>query len=490
MTAISHRVYSAAQVRELDRVAIQECGIPGFTLMSRAGHATFDAMQQHWSAARSVCVLCGGGNNGGDGFIIARLALQAGWQVTVLALGDILRLGDDAQRACAEFQMAGGRVRPFDGELPPADLLVDALFGTGLTRTVEGIHATAISLLNQHAAPVVAVDIPSGLHADTGKVCGCAVKADLTVTFIGMKAGLLTGDARDYCGQLHFARLDVPDEAYANIPGNMHLLGLHTLQANLPPRHRTAHKGHFGHTLLVGGAPGMSGAIRLAGEAALRVGSGLVSIATHQDHAAMLNLTRPELMVHPVESPVHLRSLLQKMDALGIGPGMAQTAWSRGLLTMVQNAEMPKVLDADALNLLAQTPVKRDDWVLTPHPGEAAHLLGCETAQVEQDRPSAARRLQQQYGGVVVLKGAGTVIASADSMAFCPAGNPGMASGGMGDVLTGIIAGLLAQGLGLQAAAETGVYAHARAADQAAASGERGLLASDVLTCLREAVNP
>ncbi len=490
MTAIADRIYTATQTRELDRIAIQEFGIPGYTLMTRAGQATFDAIRETWPQAHSLCILCGAGNNGGDGYVIAQLALQAGWSVSVLMLGDVLRLSDDAQQAYSAFQAAGGRAHPFEGELPEADILVDALFGTGLARTIEGAYADAIACLNRHPAPVVAVDIPSGLHADTGKPLGCAVQAALTVTFIGLKAGLLTGSARDYCGEIRYARLDVPDEVYAKVPTDMQRLGLHTLQAHLPARSRTAHKGHFGHTLLVGGAPGMSGAIRLAGEGALRAGSGLVSIATHQEHAPTVNLLRPELMVHAVESPVQLRPLLQKMDALGIGPGMGQTAWSRGLLTMAQNTDIPKVLDADALNLLAQTRSKRDDWILTPHPGEAARLLGCETADVENDRVAAARRLQHEYGGVIALKGAGSIVASDTSLAICPAGNPGMASGGMGDALTGIIAGLLAQGLGLAAAAESGVYAHALAANRAAIQGERGLLASDLLNCLRETLNP
>jgi NAD(P)H-hydrate epimerase len=233
----------------------------------------------------------------------------------------------------------------------------------------------------------------------------------------------------------------------------------------------------------------MSGAIRLAGEAALRAGSGLVSIATHPAHAPFLNLLRPELMVHAVDSPATLRPLLARMEAIGIGPGMAQTAWSRNLLTLIQNATQPKVLDADALNLLAQNRSQRDDWILTPHPGEAARLLACTTADVEQDRIAAASRLQREYAGVIVLKGAGTLVASANGVAFCDAGNPGMASGGMGDALTGIITALLAQGLSLEAAATTGVWVHAHAADRAAASGERGLLASDLITHLREVIN-
>lgn len=489
MNTVEHRLYTAAQVRQLDHIAIQQAGIPAYTLMTRAGQATFDHIRTHWSDAHSLCVLCGSGNNGGDGYIIARLALQAGWHVSVIALADPQRLQGAAQQAFADFSAAGGSAQAFTDTLPLADICVDALLGTGLDRTVAGAYATAIHLLNQQTTPVVAVDIPSGLHADTGQPCGCAVAATMTVTYIGLKTGLFTGQARDYCGKLHLAALDVPDDVYAQVPTTMHLLGLHTLHEYLPRRRRSAHKGSYGHSLLVGGAPGMSGAIRLAGEAALRSGSGLVSIATHPDHAAILNLHRPELMVHAVASAAQLRPLLARIDALGIGPGIAQTAWSRALLTLVQNTVQPKVLDADALNLLAQTRSHRDDWILTPHPGEAARLLACTTAQVEQDRISAARRLQHDYGGVIVLKGAGTVVASSNGIAICPAGNPGMASGGMGDTLTGIITALLAQGLTLTAAAETGVWIHAHAADLAAADGERGLLASDLITHLRTAIN-
>ncbi|QTR45336.1 NAD(P)H-hydrate dehydratase [Thiothrix litoralis] len=489
MTAVEHRVYTAAQTRQLDHIAIHDAGIPAYTLMSRAGQATVDHLRARWPNTRSVCILCGAGNNGGDGYVIARLALQAGWQVTLISLADVSRLQGAAQQAFHDFSAAGGQVQTFTGEIPPAAVMVDALLGTGLDRTVEGAYATAIQQLNQQTVPVVAVDIPSGLHADTGQPYGCAVEATLTVTYIGLKAGLLTGKARDYCGTLHFAALDVPDSVYAQVPTDMHLLGQHTLREHLPPRRRSAHKGNAGHALLVGGAPGMSGAIRLAGEAALRAGSGLVSIATHPAHAPFLNLLRPELMVHAVDSPATLRPLLARMEAIGIGPGMAQTAWSRNLLTLIQNATQPKVLDADALNLLAQNRSQRDDWILTPHPGEAARLLACTTADVEQDRIAATRRLQREYGGVIVLKGTGTLVASANGVAFCDAGNPGMASGGMGDALTGIITALLAQGLSLEAAATTGVWVHAHAADRAAASGERGLLASDLITHLREVIN-
>lgn len=488
MTAVANRVYSAAQVRELDRIAIEKHSVSGYGLMCRAGQAVFDSIRESWRDAKSLCVLCGGGNNGGDGYVVAGLALQAGWQVQVISLADVSQLRGEAQQAYQAFVQYGGQVQPFTDTLPDADVMVDALFGIGLDRVVEGTYAAAIHLLNQHTAPIVAVDIPSGLHADVGQPCGCAVAADMTVTFIAWKTGLLTGKARDYCGRVFLARLEVPEAVYEQVPTTYRLLGHHTVQEALPSRPRSAHKGNCGHSLLIGGAQGMSGAVRLAGEAALRAGSGLVTVATHSEHAPVLNLLRPELMVSAVESPVHLRPLLQRMTAIGIGPGMGQSAWARGLLMMVQTAPQPKVLDADALNLLAQSLLQDENWILTPHPGEAARLLGCEVWAVEQDRVSAVQRLQRQYGGVVVLKGAGTLVACADGIAFCPAGNPGMASGGMGDTLTGIITGLLAQELSLQAAAEVGVWIHAYAGDLAARGGERGLLASDLIACIRQAM--
>ncbi len=477
-------------MRELDRIAIQAFGIPAYTLMQRAGQALFAAITEQWPAARSVCVVCGAGNNGGDGYIVARLAREQGWQVAVVGVANPAGLLGDAARACQDYLASGGELLAFNGTLPVADVLVDALLGTGLTRTLEGDYAAVVKAMNAVSTPVVAADIPSGLQADTGQPCGCAVEADMTVTFIGMKQGLLTGQARTYVGVLRFAGLDVPAAVYARLPTDMQVIGLSEVQAALPPRPRCAHKGHFGHSLLVGGYAGMAGAIRLAGEAALRTGSGLVSVATHPAHAAWLNLTRPELMVQTIESAGDLRSVWAGKTVVGIGPGLGQTAWSRAVLVAVLGSGLPMVVDADGLNLLAGMPCQRGQWILTPHPAEAARLLAGTTAEVERDRVAAARRLQQQYGGVVVLKGAGTLVASADGVAFCTLGNPGMATAGMGDVLTGILTGLLAQGLGLGQAARVGVYLHAQAADRAAQGGERGLLAGDVIDHLCGVVNP
>jgi NAD(P)H-hydrate epimerase len=485
---MNNTLYTTAQVRELDRIAIQEQGIPGYELMTRAGQKTFEHIQRQWSQVTSISIYCGSGNNGGDGYVVGRLALQANWQVQLFALSDTATLQGDARQAYEDYLTIGGAISTFNGSLPEADIVLDAMLGTGLDREVGGIYADVIALLNKSKQPVVAVDIPSGLNGDTGQVWGIAVEANMTVTFIGQKAGLYTGKAKDHCGDVYFDDLQVPASVYANITSEQYLLN-QSITEKLSPRKRTAHKGNAGHSLLVGGASGMSGAIRLAGEAALRTGSGLVTIATAAEHAALINLTRPELMVTTPDATVAFNQLLQKVSVIGIGPGLGQTTWASRLLTLVENSSKPKVLDADALNLLAQTRLKRDDWILTPHPGEAARLLACEIKAIEQDRIQSAKALQQQYGGVVVLKGAGTVIASNNRISLCPAGNPGMASGGMGDVLTGIITALLAQGLSLVDAAETGVCIHAYAADEAAKMGERGLLASDLIGELRNMIN-
>ncbi len=256
-----------------------------------------------------------------------------------------------------------------------------------------------------------------------------------------------------------------------------------------PPRPRASHKGDYGHVLVVGGDHGLAGAARLAGEAAARTGSGLVSVATRLAHAVIMTAACPELMCHGVECARDLRPLLQRASVVAIGPGLGQSAWAREVLAAVLQTRLPLVVDADALNLLAQDPIQRDHWILTPHPGEAARLLSITTEQIQAHRPHAAQALQQRYGGVCVLKGMGSLVCTSESIAICEVGNPGMASGGMGDILTGIIAGLLAQGLRLADAACAGVYIHAKAGDRAAQKGERGLLASDLMPHLREIVN-
>lgn len=491
-TQLPHALYRVEQVRVIERAVIDDYQIPAAELMARAGAAAFALLSACWPQARDITVLTGTGNNGGDGFVLATLARQAGCTVRVLQLGDPERIAGDAREAARVYAETGGQWSPYDGLPRRTDVIVDALFGIGLTRPIDGQWATAIAAINSARTPVLALDIPSGLHADSGAVLGSAVQADATLSFVGLKLGLCTGEGPAYCGELYFDALAIPAQAYARQIHAARRLSWTKQAELLTPRHRTAHKGDFGHVLMMGGDHGMGGAARLAAEAALRSGAGLVSVATRPEHVAAIITARPELMVNGLTDVERLSPLLKRADVVAIGPGLGQSAWGRDLWAHAVDSGKPLVVDADALNLLAADPQHRDDWVLTPHPGEAARLLACSTPEIQQDRLAAADALVQRYGGVVVLKGAGTVVAAAGNRppAICTDGNPGMASGGMGDVLTGIIASLLAQGWGSRDAAEIGVCLHGAAGDRAAQVGERGLLAGDLLAQLRRLVNP
>lgn len=494
MRELPFELYRAAQVRELDRIAIQERGIPGYTLMSRAGEAAFQRLRQHWPEAHRIAVVCGGGNNGGDGYVVARLARQVGLDVQVLTLADPEALRGDAQTAWRDARAAEVAIQPFKADaLNGVDLLVDAILGTGLERPVSDAWREAIEAMNAYPADIFALDIPSGLHADTGAILGAAIQAAATITFIGLKQGLFTGQGPACCGDVHFADLDVPPDIYPALhPASWRYAG-EDLSTLLPRRPRSAHKGYFGHVLVIGGELGLAGAARMAGEAAARCGAGLVSVATRAVHAGLQAAVRPELMFHGVEHPDDLAPLMDRATVIAIGPGLGRNDWGRVMLRAALASDKPLVIDADGLNLLSIEPAFRENWILTPHPGEAARLLKMTPVEVEADRFAAVEDLALRYGGVAVLKGAGSLIASREDgqVALCTAGNPGMASGGMGDVLTGVIAALVAQGLPLFAAAKAGVYLHGLAGDQAAqADGERGLLATDLLPCLRQAVNP
>jgi NAD(P)H-hydrate epimerase len=380
----------------------------------------------------------------------------------------------------------------FQGLPRRTDVVVDAVLGTGLERPVAGDWAAALTAVNQHLAPVLAVDIPSGLHADTGLELGVAVRAALTVSFIALKQGMFTGAGPDCCGDIRFHGLQVPAVVYSREILAARRVEWQRQSTQLAPRPRDAHKGRFGHVLVVGGTAGFSGAARMTAEAALRCGAGLVSLATVPPLAPMMNLGRPEIMAHGVADETQLERLLEKATVVAVGPGLGQGRWAEELLQRIVATHLPLVMDADALNLLAQRPQRRGNWVLTPHPGEAARLLGCDVAEVQRDRFAAVRRLWDLFGGNVVLKGAGSVMFgdSRKPPAVCSDGNPGMASGGMGDVLTGLVAGFIAQGWDQEEAALMAVCLHAAAADACAAEdGERGMLATDLLPWCRRLLN-
>lgn len=492
MESLPVEIYSVAAVRESDRCAIEEHGIPGYTLMVRAGEAAIRAARSRFPNARRMQVVCGAGNNAGDGYVVARLAAAQGIAVSAIALTDPGKLTGDAATAYGDFAAEGGVVLPWEGRLDSdADLLVDAILGSGLERDVNGVFADAVVALNQHPAPVQALDIPTGLHGDTGKIMGTAVTADQTVTFVGLKSGLVLGDGPSLCGELVFTGLEIPDDCIKPGDSVLRRISRQQLIAGLPPRARGAHKGDFGHVLVVGGGEGMPGAVRLCGEAALRSGAGRVSIATHPAHAAQIASGRPELMSHAIAEARELDALLQTVDVVAFGPGLGQGEWAEWVYASVAKSELPCVWDADALNILAREGGKSERRVITPHPGEAASLLAMSTADVQADRRAAVIALQQRYGGTAVLKGAGSLVASgAGSPWVSTAGNPGMAAPGMGDALTGVTAALIGQGLELAEAARLGVFAHALAGDRAAAAGERGLIASDLIAELRAVLNP
>ncbi|MEX2480963.1 MAG: NAD(P)H-hydrate dehydratase [Gammaproteobacteria bacterium] len=492
MNALPSLLYDARGTRALDRYAIDTLDIPGFTLMQRAGRAAFDELARRWPRARRLSVVCGGGNNGGDGFIIGALAREAGYDVRLLAIADPARLTGDAARALALAVAAGLVVEPWSGRMAAADVIVDALFGTGIDRPVQGVGLEVIDAINAAACPVLAVDVPSGLDASSGYNHGAAVVATATISFIALKQGLLTGDGPACAGDIVYAPLDLSAACFDAVAPTARRLDYAQSANRFTPRRRTAHKGDFGHVLVVGGAPGFGGGARLAAAAAARVGAGLVSLATHPDHAANIGLARPEIMCHGIAAATDLRRLAARASVLAIGPGLGQDAWGRTLLAAVREFRGPQVWDADALNLLAADPDDRGERILTPHPGEAARLLASATATIAQDRFAAAAAIARRYRSVTLLKGAGTIVQAPSTLpTVIGGGNPGMASGGMGDVLCGVIAGLLAQGWALADAAALGACVHAEAADRAARhGGERGMLAGDLMPFLRTSVNP
>ena len=518
--SLPQSLWRSEQIRHREAQAAAAAGISLFELMARAGLAVFEQARLTWPKAASWWIFTGGGNNAGDGYIVARLAQAAGIAVRVIQVGEAARLAGDAARARDAYLLQAGVINTLDDvehitAASKPELIIDALLGTGLTGAVRAEFARHIEAINQLSAPVLAIDVPSGLCADTGHILTVAVEAELTVCLLGLKFGLLTGHGPDVVGRLlladlgvdlgveleveRVAELGIQQGALEQTPVAS-LIRWRDVRQQLPRRRVGAHKGEAGRVLVIGGHLGMSGAIRLAGEAALRSGAGLVRLLSHQDHQASLNLTRPELMT------AHFPDFTDWdwASALVLGPGLGRDDWSERLFNAAmqhyrqhspqhsQQPYQPIVIDADALWWLAKNPqraVASNPWVLTPHAGEAARLLGCTIAEIEADRLAAVHSLQQQYGGVVILKGAGSLIADERYVRLCHYGNNGMASGGMGDVLSGIIGALMAQGLTPFNAASWAVCLHALAGDRAARQGKLGMLAADLFLPLRQLIN-
>ncbi len=495
--ALPVALYSTAQVRALDAHAIAAQGISAYTLMKRAGEAALRNLRMRWPMAHRIVIVCGAGNNAGDGYVLARFAQASGLAVSVLSAVATDALKGHAREAYEDFLASDGLLQPFSATLlQEGEVIVDALLGTGLRGAVRPELQQVIASINSAGRPVFALDVPSGLDSDTGVSNGATVRADCTVTFVGLKVGLFTGDGPEFAGTVYFDDLEVTPPGTAEFdPPLERIMDAEVLRA-LPRRRRTSNKGDFGRVLIVGSGTGMPGAVRLAGEACLRVGAGLVTVAVAPENVAPISSGRPELICVALAEAHQLREPIERADVIAIGPGLGRTEWSRGALAAVLDSGKPVVVDADALNLLAESGAlarglpTRENWILTPHPGEAGRLLGISTEEVQKDRLAALRRLIERYRGTIVLKGAGTLVGSTGRVpGLCERGNPGMATPGTGDVLTGAIAGILAQCDDTSLAARAGVLVHAMAGDAAARNGERGLLASDVARELHDCVN-
>ena len=506
--SLPESLYTADQVRQLDHVAIHQEGLPGFELMTRAARAVMAAVSRRWPQANTLLVLCGAGNNGGDGYLVAKLAQEKGLRVSVLSFKDPAQLSGDALTAWQACSEAGVVIRPYDSKQPLcSDVVVDAMLGTGLSGHIRGDYEEAVKRLNHLESPVCAVDMPSGLCADTGAPLGCAVKAELTVSFIGLKQGLMTGQGPEYCGELVFNNLRVPDSVYQSVASGCLRITPGQFQGWLSPRSRAAHKGDFGHVLLIGGNKGMPGAIIMAAETAIQCGAGRVTVVTRKRHLTALAVRCPEVMGTSIKSRSGLGSLTEGKNVIVIGPGLGRDDWGLKLLKDALAAECPIVLDADALNLLSDHPQllngRKSPMIFTPHPGELSRLSGLDVPTIQKNRFAALvdshgqlttligeRGADYQADIALLLKGAGTLIFDGQDTALCSDGNPGMAVAGMGDVLSGVIGALLAQGLEPFKAAQMATWLHASAADEVVAGqGETGLRATELIPVIRQRLN-
>ena len=493
MTFHSHSslpVYRNAGLREIEAAAL--AARPAPPLMERAGLAAAEiARKVSADRGRGVLVIAGPGNNGGDAFVVAR-HLKAWWfKVDVVFAGEPAKLSDDARAAFDAWRDGGGATHD---DIPGAgawDLVIDGLLGIGLQRDLNDKYAAIVNSINRLPACRLALDVPSGLDSDTGRLRGCAVRADHTVTFIALKPGLLTLEGPEHCGEIHLCTLGVDSPATASAGAT---IGDDILRTVLPARRANTHKGDYGSVGIIGGAPGMTGAALLAGRAALQLGAGRVYVSVIGESAPGYDPVQPELMLRRARDILGLEHL----NAFAVGPGLGSSPEAHGLLAAALELAQPMVLDADALNLLAVEPKLQQlvarraaATLLTPHPAEAARLLATDTANVQADRIAAACAIAARYKSSVVLKGAGSVCALADGHWFINTnGNPGMASAGMGDVLTGFIAALLAQRADANTALLAGVHLHGAAGDAlAAAQGQLGMTASECIVAARILLN-
>ncbi len=494
-------LYTAEQIRDIEADFIRQQGIESYELMQRAATAAFNYINTIEDPCRSILLLCGPGNNGGDGYALANILATVWSQLTIISVCDSEALTGDAAKARDDWIASGGKVQRFSGSLPKSDLILDCVLGTGISRPLSGDYLAVVKAMNAACGRVIAIDIPTGLDSDRGVPLPVATKAEATITFVGYKQGQFIADGPDYCGELVLDQLGIDPEP-SHSPSSSHLqthsIKLASLQqctAGISARKSNTHKGNFGHVVIIGGSPGTQGAVRLAAEAALRSGAGMVSVITHPDHHTTACAATPEIMCHGANTTDDVKLLLQKASAIVVGPGLDNGEWAQqwlpACIEICDATNKPLVADAGALRHLAlhNEPQTFQNWILTPHPGEAAALLETDTHSVQQDRVAAIAALQEKFGGVIVLKGSGSLITDGENTSLCKYGNPGMATAGMGDVLSGIIAALLMQMPNNMMAAEIGVTVHAIAGDKAAGTKPVGLIASDLFPHIRNLIN-
>jgi len=511
------KLLSVLESRELDRLSQQKYGVPSYQLMTNAGEAVAQACVRNWPETLSgtVKVIAGRGNNGGDGMVAARRLRQQGATVDVILLAKSEQIKGDAARALYELRQTDARLIEATDEpaltsvVTSASLIIDAIFGTGLNANVEGLAARAIGLINEAKVPVVAVDIPSGVNADTGAIMGIAVRASLTVTFGLAKFGHVSYPGADYCGRLEIVDIGFAPQALDEIAPKGRFLEADDVRPAISPRPTNAHKGLFGHPLIIAGSRGKAGAAVLAARGALRIGAGLVTVAYPEGALPGLTIVYPELMAEPMpERDGHFdgRHTIERLREVGtgknvfvVGPGIGVSSDTQELVAALVeefcSPARPLVIDADGLNVLAALGPRllrkaAGPVLLTPHPGEMGRLLACSTEQINANRIGAARRLSEETGAIVLLKGARSVIAAPDGTVLVNStGNPGMGTPGMGDVLSGVLGGLLAQRLKPLEAMALGVFVHGYAADRLAKNlAPIGFTAGDVIEELPRAL--
>ncbi len=496
-------------IREIDRKSIEKYGIPGLVLMENAGRATADVIIAEYPYTQAAAVFAGGGNNAGDGFVIARQLISEGVEVVTYVASDPKKYKGDALTNYRALKKSGGEIVELGGSLRKyrtADIIVDALFGTGLERKVTGFYKKVIEFINSQSAPVISVDLPSGLDADTGHPLGAAVEADITVTYALPKIGTSVYPGVDYAGDVFLANITTPEVLEEDI--SLELLTAYDVVDIIPPRHEDTNKGTYGHLLILAGSPGKSGAATLASEGALRVGTGLVTVGVPFSLNPIMEQKTTEVMTEPlpetdlktfgklsVQRALELASE-KRISALALGPGMS-TSDEAGefLFQIIRRTDKPMVIDADGLTLISHEPEilkkAKAPIILTPHPGEMSRLTGLSISDIQGDRVKTALEFTRRYGVHLILKGARSVISTPEGeISINTTGNPGMASGGTGDVLTGVVGGLLAQRLEPAEACKLGTFVHGLSGDLVADEiGDAGLTAGDLADTLPEALS-